>query len=263
MCVGGLGTKPETQYNTQLYATACKHPMSDGNDTFGAVPAVSSSDGAHHAIRRAILDGKLRPGDRIVEQKLAAALEVSRTPVREALHKLERENLVAQSGRGMVVQSFTVDDVRVMYDLRARVEGYAAHRAAERITALEIAGLRAAQDQLTAAVAGQAGDDDDRLRAPARLNQHFHRLLVRAARSEPLERTVVSVSQTPLIYKAYLWYGDGEKERSARDHVELIEHLAARDAEAAEATWRRHMEFGRDILVRGLLAKPPDDDAGY
>lgn len=237
--------------------------MSETDDIFSAVPAVSSSDGAHHAIRRAILDGSLRPGDRIVEQRLAGALQVSRTPVREALHKLERENLVARSGRGMVVQSFTVDDVRVMYDLRARVEGYAVLRAAERITDLEIAGLRAAQDQLAAAVARSAAAGEDEARAPARLNQHFHRLVVRAARSEPLERTVESVSQTPLIYKAYLWYEDDEKERSARDHVELIEHLTARDAEAAQATWCRHMEFGRDILVQGLLAKQTDDDARY
>jgi DNA-binding GntR family transcriptional regulator len=237
--------------------------VSEPNDIFSQTLTASSSDEAYEAIRRAILDGTLRPGERIVEQRLAKTLDVSRTPVREALHKLERENLVARTARGMAVQSFTPDEVRDIYDLRAHIESYAARRAAERITDVEIAELRAVQDELAAAVAAVRDDEVEWLREPARLNQHFHLLVVSAARSPALQRTVGNVGQTPLIYKAYLWYGEEEKRRSAIGHDELIELLIARDAAGAEAAWRRHIEFGRDVIVEGLLAQQARRDAGF
>ena len=202
--------------------------MIEPNTIFSPSTTISSSEEAYEAIRRAILDGTLRPGERIVEQRLAKMLDVSRTPVREALHKLERENLVARSGRGMAVQTFTPEEVRDIYDLRAHIESFAARRAAERISDLEIAELRAVQDQLAAEVAREESDDVEWLREPARLNQQFHLLVVRAARSAPLERIVAGLGQTPLIYKAYLWYGDEEKRRSGEGHEALIELLAAR-----------------------------------
>ncbi|QEC48424.1 GntR family transcriptional regulator [Baekduia soli] len=230
---------------------------------FSPSTTISSSEEAYEAIRRAILDGTLRPGERIVEQRLARMLAVSRTPVREALHKLERENLVARSGRGMAVQTFSPDEVRDIYDLRAHLESYAARRAADRITEHEIAELRAVQEQLAAKVARDVSDDVEWLREPARLNHQFHLLVVRAARSGSLERTVGSVGQTPLIYKAYLWYGDDEKRRSGSGHETLIDLLAAGDGAGAEATWRAHIEFGRDVLIERLLAQRSRADAGF
>ncbi len=236
--------------------------MTDPGDVFSAVQAVSSSEEAYVAIRRAILDGRLRSGERIIEQRLAEALQVSRTPVREALHKLERENLVARSGRGVAVQTFSIDDVRVIYDMRAEIEGYAAGRAAERITDIELTEMRMAQQSLVAAVADPDPDAGDPVLGPARMNQHFHGLVVKAARSAPLERMVDNVSQTPLIYKAYLWFGEAEKHHSADGHAELMELLAARDAAGARTAWQRHIESGRDVLVQGLLAQQARDAAG-
>ncbi len=237
--------------------------MNDPSNIFSQLTTISSSEEAYDAVRRAILDGTLRPGERIVEQRLAELLDVSRTPIREALHKLERENLVARSGRGMAVRTFSPDEVRDVYDLRAHLESYAARRAAERIEDREIAELSAVQDQLAVAVARQPTDDIERLREPARLNQQFHALVVRAARSAPLERTFANLGQTPLIYKAYLWYGDGEKARSGQEHTELVERLAARDPQAAEAGWRAHIEFGRDVLVARLLSQQSFASAGF
>jgi DNA-binding GntR family transcriptional regulator len=226
--------------------------------------SVSSSDEAYEAIRRAILDGSLKPGERIIEQRLAQTLDVSRTPVREALHKLERENLVARSGRGMAVQSFTADEVSDIYELRAQLESYAARRAAERITPTEIDEMRAVQDKLLVEAGRNVGSEDvDWLRTLARLNQQFHMLLVRAARSAPLERVISGVGQTPLVYKAYLWYGADEKRRSAEDHAKLLSLLDAGDPGAAEACWRAHIEFGRNVLVERLTAQQARADAGF
>ena len=237
--------------------------MVEPTDIFSTPDVASSSDEALRAIRRSILDGTLRPGERIIEQRLASELDVSRTPIREALGKLERENLVVRSGRSMAVRTFTPDEVRDDYDLRAHLESYAARRAAERIADHEIVELRAVQDAIAAAVEAEHDDETARRREPARLNQHFHLLVVRAARSAPLERSVDSVGQTPLIYKAYLWYGPDEKRRSAVEHGRLLELLAARDAAGAEAAWRRHIELGRDVLVEGLLARQARTGSGF
>lgn len=238
--------------------------MTEPDSLFMPPGAVSSSDEAYEAIRRAILDGTLRPGERIIEQRLAQMLEVSRTPVREALHKLERENLVARSGRGMAVQSFTADEVSDIYDLRAHLESYAARRAAERVTPTEIGEMRAVQEQLVAEAARESpADNVDWLRTLARLNQQFHMLVVLAARSAPLERIISGVGQTPLIYKAYLWYGDDEKRRSAEEHAELIRLLEAGDAKGAEKFWRAHIAFGRAVLVERLTAQQARADAGF
>lgn len=237
--------------------------MSDGASLLAPV-AASSSEEAYDAIRRAILDGTLRPGERIIEQRLAKALNVSRTPVREALHKLERENLVSRSGRGMAVQTFSAEEVYDIYDLRAQLESYAARRAAERITRSELDDLRRVQDELTSEQAREGSQDDvDGVRTLTRLNQQFHLLIVRAARSAPLERVISGVGQTPLVYKAYLWYGDEEKLRSAEDHDHLMELLLQGDAPAAEAFWRQHIEFGRGVLVERLNAQIARAEAGF
>lgn len=224
-------------------------------DLLGAPAERTASDDVYVAVRQAILDGSIRPGERVVEEQMAANLGVSRTPVREALVRLERENLVARSGRGMAVRSFSVAEVEDIYDLRAHVESYAARLAAARITEHELTALRRFQDELVRELdqAAATGGLESSKRL-ARLNQRFHFAVVQAARSAPLERIVGHVLQTPLIYKSYLWYDDDEKDSSAAAHDLLIGHLAQRSPVHAEETWRAHLEFGRDVLVERLTA---------
>jgi DNA-binding GntR family transcriptional regulator len=229
----------------------------DPHDLLGSPIGRTAGDDVYETVRRAILDGALKPGERIVEERVARTLNVSRTPVREALLRLERENLVARSGRGMAVRSFSAAEVRDLYDLRAHVESYGARLAAQRITEYELRELRSVHDELMAELTAGAAGDLDSLRILAHLNQRFHQLIVQAARSAPLERIMTHVVQTPLIYKSYLWYDDEDKSRSAGEHEEVIAHLAAGDSEKAEERWRSHILSGRDILVEKLTAQRP------
>jgi DNA-binding GntR family transcriptional regulator len=222
------------------------------NELRGAVATPSPGEETYASIRRSILEGALRPGERIVEQQLAEMLNVSRTPVREALLKLERENLVARMGRGMAVRTYSSDEVRDIYDLRAHLEGYAARVACERVSEAEITALERVQDDLERDRSSMA--EADRARTLAQTNQKFHAVLIRSARSAPLERCFIQVVQLPLLYKAYLWYDDASKLRSARDHRDLINLLRARDGDTAEHQWRRHILLGRDVLVEHLAA---------
>jgi DNA-binding GntR family transcriptional regulator len=219
-------------------------------DDIQRLPSASSpGDDAYEAIRRAIVDGTLKPGQRVIEQQLAKMMNVSRTPVREALFKLERENLVARSGRGMAVRSFSSEEVRDIYDMRAVLEGYGARLACRRIHETEVALLEQIQTELeqTFSDAGSA-----QVSARDRLNQKFHRVVVHAARSPSLERCLAQVIQLPLLYKAYVWYDEDATRRSADGHRDLIRLLGSRDEGVAEEHWRRHIEFGRDILAARL-----------
>jgi DNA-binding GntR family transcriptional regulator len=227
------------------------------NDLTGTASASSPGEDACLAIRRSILEGGLRPGQRIVEQQLAEALSVSRTPVREALVKLERENLVARIGRGMAVRTYSSDEVRDIYDLRAHLESYAARIACERITDAELAALERVQEDLELDRSSQT--EAEATRQLAQTNQRFHAVVVRAARSAPLERCFTQVVQLPLLYKAYLWYDDDAKRASSQDHRDLLGMLQARDGDAAEPHWREHLLRGRDVLLAHLAAHEAEE----
>jgi DNA-binding GntR family transcriptional regulator len=221
-------------------------------DLQAPVSAPTPGEETYAAIRRAILEGVLRPGERIVEQQLAEMLNVSRTPVREALLKLERENLVARIGRGMAVRRYSSDEVRDIYNLRAHLESFAARLSADRITEGELTALSRIQDEMESEPFDTS--QAELIRTLARDNQRFHALVVRSARNEPLDRCFVQVFMLPLLYKAYVYFDEGRKERSDRDHRELIEMLRARDGAAAEEHWRRHLERGGDVLAQHLAA---------
>ncbi|MBX5442090.1 MAG: GntR family transcriptional regulator [Solirubrobacteraceae bacterium] len=220
---------------------------------------LSTSDEAYDRVRRDILDGSLMPGDVIVEERVAKTLNMSRTPVREALLRLERENLLERTGRSLSVRTFSGDEIADIYSLRAHIESYGARLAAERVTDYEIEQMARVQaDMVRETEAHRLEPDLDRLRRITQLNQRFHQLVIRAARSPALERTVSSLVLTPLLYRAQLWYDEDNRERSAAAHDELLAALRDHDRDRAERLWHDHLLYGRDIV----LAKLATDESG-
>ncbi|HWV88032.1 MAG TPA: GntR family transcriptional regulator [Capillimicrobium sp.] len=216
---------------------------------------LSTSEEAYDRVRRDILSGALMPGDVIVEERVAKTLDMSRTPVREALLRLERENLLERAGRSLAVRSFSGDEIADIYSLRAHIESYGARLAAERITEYELGQLAHVQaDMLAETEAHRADPELDRLRRITQLNQRFHQLVIRAARSPALDRTVNGLVLTPLLYRAQLWYDEDNRSRSASDHDDLLDLLRAHDRDGAEALWRSHLLYGRDIVLAKLAA---------
>lgn len=130
------------------------------------------ADIAYKRLSEALLTGQIPPGERLVMDQLAGELGISRTPVRDALLRLERENLVAPSGkRGYVVRAVPVDDVRHIYETREAIEGFAARRVAE-LGAPAIAHVRAA-------IRAVKGTDVD-ARSAFEANVTVHRAIVEA-----------------------------------------------------------------------------------
>jgi DNA-binding GntR family transcriptional regulator len=207
----------------------------------------SASEAACEVIRAAIIDGRLPPAQRLKEEELARELGMSRTPVREALLMLQSEGLVESiPRRGATVRAYAVDDLDDTYQLRALLEGYAARRAASRITAEDVARLEESCDRFD-----RLGAADD-LRELVKENLFFHNVILDAAESDRLRGLVRKVIEIPLVYKSFYWYSADQKFISQHYHRQLARALRAGDAERAELIMNEHVLEARDFLLAQL-----------
>lgn len=213
--------------------------LQDGQHSIARRTSAAATD----LIRAAIVDGRLTPGERLKEGELAGELGISRTPVREALLMLQSEGLVESvPNRGAVVRAYTPGEVEELYELRALLEGFAARRAATRISAAGIRALHASNERF-----GRLSASDD-LAELIRENHVFHNTILEAAGSELLAGMVRNVVEIPLVYKSFHWYPREQKRISEHYHEQLTRALEARDSERAELIMKEHVFEARDFL---------------
>jgi DNA-binding GntR family transcriptional regulator len=194
-------------------------------------------------ILQLILEGELKPGDRLVETRIARELEVSQSPVREAIRDLAGVGfLEIEPYRGARIRRFTRDEFLDDVEIRGELEAIAARRAATRITADQIDELRSLVAEMRAR--GEAGD----AHGQALKNTEFHRTVVEAAGSRALERLWAMLEPFARTYLTAMvpgadlvWLGDR--------HSVIVEALEAGDAELAASVMRQHAHQVRDILA--------------
>lgn len=205
-------------------------------------------DKAYAIVRDGILRGSYAGGTRLTEQDLAQAAGVSRTPVREALRRLQSEGLVLVSpNQGAVVAAFEPKDAEEIFELRAVLEPICAQRAAQLASAAQIAELRSlAQRQLLEARNRRRGH----LSRIGELNDRFHHLLQQSAASPRLEKALAGLIEAPLILRTFGQYSIEELQRSADQHLELVQALEARDPLWAQGVMRAHILAGRGAYLR-------------
>lgn len=214
--------------------------------------ARTASSAAAEMIRQAIVDGRLAPGQRLTEERLARELGISRTPVREALKVLQSEGLVdAAPNRSATVRAYEREDLEDMYQLRALLEGAAARRAAGRLTDEQVLALRASCERFEAMSA--EGD----LRELVRENFVFHNTIIEAAGSARLAGMVRQVVELPLVYKSYVWYSPEQTRISQHYHRQITRALERRDAERAELVMKEHVLEARDVLIAHVEEEGP------
>jgi DNA-binding GntR family transcriptional regulator len=200
----------------------------------------SAAEAAYQHIRRRIIDGRLPAGAFLVEQELSAEIGVSRTPVRDALHRLESEGLVASEGNKRAsVRAFSEAEVEECFELRALFESYAAARAATRITPAGLAELKrlAAEMDLVVAQGGPGA-------APrfSDLNDAFHGVILDHAGSPRLRALLNPIMQVQLVLmKRFQHTIEAHLARSCWHHRELIAAFEAKDPAWAETQMRTHM----------------------
>lgn len=214
---------------------------------------------AYRGVRSAIVEGRYAPGQRLVEQRIAADLGLSRTPVREALRRLEAEGLVvSERNRGASVRELSRAEVRDLYDLRIRLESYAAELAAERITADELIELQEAGRAFgeVRSRADLAGIEGTRLLQEA--NRAVHECILAASRHDLLRTMLARTVDIPLVFRSFRVFSATEVERSDLFHTLIIEAVAGRDPVRAGRLMAEHISQGRDVV----LASMPDDVTG-
>jgi DNA-binding GntR family transcriptional regulator len=197
-------------------------------------PDASASDYAYSALRQAITEGHLAPGRRLREIELSDWLGVSRTPVRQALSRLEVEGLIAAEPRsGLVVARLDDAAMAELYDMRTALEGTAAGLAATNANPREIAALQ----ELVETEAGLPAADDQ-------LFQHnvaFHRALYDAAHNRFLVKSLSALNDAMALLGPTTLVLPGRRETARKEHHAIVAAIADRDAAAAEAAARGHI----------------------
>ena len=207
----------------------------------------SAVDKAYRTIRSQIFGGLYKAGDRLKEEELAEQIGVSRTPIREALRRLNAEHIVEFApNHGACVANWSSDDIDEIYALRGLLECHVARRAAERISVEEIASLDTIQDEIEAAAASGTKEDLDRV---AELNHRFHNILLRAARSDRVAMILSWLIDIPVMLRTYHAYSPRDMARSLNHHRELIEALKSRNVVWAEAVMAAHVNAARMVLA--------------
>jgi DNA-binding GntR family transcriptional regulator len=197
-----------------------------------------ASDHAYGRIRSMILSGELQPGAQIGEEQLAESCGVSRTPVRDALRRLETELLVRRNeSQRSFVADWSLDDIEDAFVLRGMLEGHAARRAASRIGWDQLERLKLHNSALLRAV------DCNKPDVPTFLEQNrlFHATVLEVANSDRLSAMLAGVAEQPIILRTALQYDRENLLRSWREHDELIAAFARQDGDWAHAVMTGHI----------------------
>jgi DNA-binding GntR family transcriptional regulator len=198
---------------------------------------------AYTLILDGIEAGTWRPGDRLVESELAERLGVSRTPVREALQRLETQGMLARDGRSLMVASLDHSQLAELYAVRGTLEGLAARLAARHASDEEV---RVLQGMVTEDQALIGGDP----RALSRANKRFHRQIHLASHNRFLIQQLDLVHRAMALMANTSFAAEGRDQQGLAEHDRIAAAIAARDGEMAEAALREHISRAFETRLR-------------
>ncbi len=201
-------------------------------------------------LMNAIMQGQLSPGERLLEVQLADEMGVSRTPVREAIRRLELEGFVVMVPRkGAYVAGLSVDDVESVYEIRTALETLAVRLAAQRMEADDYRQLDELAEQMKAT--WQERNVDQWVTLDAR----FHELLYTFSRNERLVQMMSNIMEQLSRYRIISLANVEVRHNSLAEHQEVIEALKRRDSEMAAAAAALHIENTKHSLLKMLQTK--------
>ena len=199
------------------------------------------------SLRNAIKNGKLKPGERLMEVQLAEELGISRTPVREAIRKLEQEGYVIMlPRRGTYVSSVSVHDVQEIFEIRTALESLSTGLAARRIENEELEQLQ----KLLAAIEGYIDKHDiDNI---VKTDIEFHDLLYKVSRNERLSGIISNLKEQLSRFRTLSMSYPGRLKETLEEHREMVEAIASGDVEAAREAAERHMVRAEETLLKAM-----------
>lgn len=229
--------------------------MREGNElrdmdigTFKAVPERKSL-GQHvfENLKQAIIRGEVSPGKRLVESRIADALGISRTPVREAIHKLEREGLLEKLPRGgFSVMGFSREDIEETFGIRSVLESYAARLAAVKYRKEELNPLEEKINEYQTCL------ELAHLEELPKINTEFHDLLYALSRSPKLIKMINDLKDQIYRFRRFLLNVEGMARISNEDHRQMLKAMKEQDAARVERLVRDHILRGQSIVLKEL-----------
>ncbi|WP_299750852.1 GntR family transcriptional regulator [uncultured Boseongicola sp.] len=197
---------------------------------------------AYQLILRAIDVGTYRPGDRLVESELADRFGVSRTPIREALQRLETQSLLARDGRSLIVASLDHNQMAELYVVRSELEGLAARLAARHATEEEVRLLR----EFVEEDKGRVGDPS----ALSRTNRRFHRQVHLASHNRYLVQQLDLVYRSMALMTTTSLAAEGRSARALEEHAAVVDAISKSDADAAQKELKGHISRAYEARLR-------------
>ncbi|KML36085.1 MULTISPECIES: GntR family transcriptional regulator [Bacillaceae] len=207
---------------------------------------------AYEYIKDAIIEGKFVPGMRLAEESLAKKMNISRTPIREAIRQLEAEGLVIPLKRGVSVRHFTKDDIRQIYDLRTLLEGYAASQAAIHRSESDLLKMESANILYEEAISRHVESNMESLKDIVQVNQKFHEAIVAASKNEHIHFHISKVVVVPIVFRSFYWYNSFQLKQSLEVHKTILEAIKNREPERARIAMHEHIYQGRDHVLKHL-----------
>jgi len=202
-------------------------------------------------LRQRIVEGHIAPGAKLNERELSAQLQVSRTPLREAIKMLAAEGLVELlPNRGAVAAQLSAQDVADTFEVIAGLEGQSGERAAQRITDAELAEIRALHYEMLAAYTRRD------LSTYYKLNAQIHAQINAAARNPVLTHTWRTVNARLQALRFRSNFDDAKWQRAVHEHERMVELLGARDAEGLRRLMVQHLEHKRDAVLDLMKSGP-------
>lgn len=233
--------KPKTQKN---------NPVFTGNDQL----ALSRGEQAYQKLQQAIQSGALKPGTRLRESELAEWMGSSRTPIREALNRLQTEGLIVQEPRrGMIIAELDHNAVAELYVMREVLEGTAARLAARHASDVEVSMLREIADR-------DKTTDDDPIKL-AKNNRLFHETLYRTSHNRFLLKTLSMLRESMALLGQTTLALPGRSEAAFEEHDAIVAAIERHDAFGAEEASRTHIRAAYRARMK-LMFESLDAEVG-
>jgi len=203
------------------------------------------------ALREAIIKSQFKSGERLMETELAEEMMVSRTPVREAVRKLQSEGYVVMLPRkGTYVTSLSLQDVSDVYEIRSALESMAATKAAERASSDEIAQMRRFLD-------GETGEwDASDLSQNIIADVKFHSMIYKASKNTRIESMINDLREQIQRLRSSTLSRPGRLRLAHEEHRRIFDAIQARDAKAAGEAAVAHIERSREVMLKTLRDQP-------
>ena len=199
----------------------------------------------YEELRMLIMTGQIKPGTRMMEIDLAESMGVSRTPVREAIRQLEKDNLVTiEPRRGAYVSDISAVDLEDMLIVREPLEGLATYLATQRMTDEQIEVIKGVNEEYEAALRDK--DKEKMIQS----DTHFHNLITQGSGNEYLINILLDLQEQVLRFRYIYFKSTKRAEEVVNEHRSILEALENRDAEAARAFCKEHIKKLREAITQ-------------